>query len=365
MRLSALAREIWATAWASKVSSALTVAVAAAMCFAALVTVGRSASAAADVAARMEQAGARRLSVVDTRGQGFVNQRTLAVVRGLSTVESANALGVPFDVVNGAIGRGGVRVPAWPVLGEAADAVDVVRGRPPQPGEALVSVTMLDELNLAEPVGYLASPDGLAQFPIVGAFATRAPFDDLAAGAVVAGGSDTAGRELRVVIDRVTSARATVRSVLEVLAPVEQDGVALESPTGLAQMARQLEEQMSGNGRSLLLLILGVGGFFVAAVTLADVLIRRRDLGRRRTLGITRTDLTALVSGRALVTALIGAVVGCTAAVVTNLVAVGIATPPDFAVAVGVLATLTAGLSSLLPAFYATRLDPVNVMRTP
>jgi hypothetical protein len=66
------------------------------------------------------------------------------------------------------------------------------------------------------------------------------------------------------------------------------------------------------------------------------------------------------------------------AAVVTNLVAVGIATPPDFAVAVGVLATppdfavavgvlatLTAGLSSLLPAFYATRLDPVNVMRTP
>jgi len=122
---------------------------------------------------------------------------------------------------------------------------------------------------------------------------------------------------------------------------------------------------MSGNGRSLLLLILGVGGFFVAAVTLADVLIRRRDLGRRRTLGITRTDLTALVSGRALVTALIGAVVGCTAAVVTNLVAVGIATPAGFAVAVGVLATLTAGLSSLLPAFYATRLDPVNVMRTP
>ena len=53
------------------------------------------------------------------------------------------------------------------------------------------------------------------------------------------------------------------------------------------------------------------------------------------------------------------------AAVVTNLVAVGIATPAGFAVAVGVLATLTAGLSSLLPAFYATRLDPVNVMRTP
>ena len=40
-----------------------------------------------------------------------------------------------------------------------------------------------------------------------------------------------------------------------------------------------------------LLLILGAGAFFVSIVVLADVLIRRRDLGRRRTLGIGRGDL--------------------------------------------------------------------------
>lgn len=101
MRLRALLREAWATAWAAKVSSILTVVVVMAMCLAALVTVGRSAAAAFDVADRMEQEGARRLSVVDTRDGGFVNARTLAVVRHVSSVESADALGAPFDAVNG------------------------------------------------------------------------------------------------------------------------------------------------------------------------------------------------------------------------------------------------------------------------
>lgn len=106
MRLRALLREAWATAWAAKVSSILTVVVVMAMCLAALVTVGRSAAAAFDVADRMEQEGARRLSVVDTRDGGFVNARTLAVVRHVSSVESADALGAPFDAVNGLIGPG-------------------------------------------------------------------------------------------------------------------------------------------------------------------------------------------------------------------------------------------------------------------
>lgn len=251
MRLKALAREAWAMTWAARVSSALIVVVVAAMCFASIVTVGRSASAAADVAARMEQAGARRLSVTDTRDGGFVNARTLGVVREVSTVESATALGTPFDATNGVIGSGGVRVPTWPVLGGVDEAVTLVRGRWPQPGEALVSVAQVRTLNLAEPVGYLTSADGVTQYPIVGAFTPQAAFDDLAAGAIVAAAPDATGRELRVVIDDVTSAGPTVGSILAVLAPSDPQGVQVDSPTALAQTARDLNAQMSGFGRTL------------------------------------------------------------------------------------------------------------------
>ena len=121
--------------------------------------------------------------------------------------------------------------------------------------------------------------------------------------------------------------------------------------------------ELAGLGRSLLLLILGAGAFFVAIVVLADVLIRRRDLGRRRTLGIGRADLVLLVAVRTAAPAVLGAVVGAGtgyAVVVGQGGALGL----DFVAGVAVLAALTAVAASLLPAAFAAFRDPVRVMRT-
>lgn len=346
MKPLSLLRESLVAAAAAKVSSLLTIAVVAAMCCASLLTVGRSASAAAEVAARMERAGARRLSVVDTASAGFVNSRTLAVVEDMSTVETANALGSPFDAVNGATGTGGERIPTWPVIGRIDSAVRIERGRMPQTGEALVSTMVLDRLGLAQPAGFLATPDGLVQYPIVGSFSPKAPFEDLQAGALVPASADTVGRELRVVVDNIASASSTVSAIISTLSPPDPMEVRIESPTAIAETARDLNAQMTGYGRQLLLLILGVGGFFVAAVVLADVLIRRRDLGRRRTLGITRSDLATVVTSRTLAVAILGATIGCIAGWAVNN-NIGSPTPAAFTAAVGVLAALGATMASI------------------
>jgi len=125
-----------------------------------------------------------------------------------------------------------------------------------------------------------------------------------------------------------------------------------------------VSDQLAGFGRSLLLMILGVGGLFVAAVVLADVLVRRRDLGRRRTLGITRGDLTALVTIRAAISAALGALLGATAGMIT-CTRIGYTPSISFTTAIAILAVLTAATAALAPAAYAARLDPVAVMRTP
>lgn len=312
----------------------------------------------------MEQAGARRLSVIDLKHGGFVNDRTLGVVRGLSTVESASAVGVPFDGVNGVVGAGGVKVPVWPVLGDVAQVSTVVRGRVPQSGEALVSTGVLRSLNLTDPVGYLTSTDGLRQYPIVGSFTPLPPFEEFAAGAIVAAPDGSLGRELRVVIDDIAATRATVSTIMGVLAPADPEGVRIESPTGTARTAQDVNAKLAGFGRTLLLLILGAGGLFVAAVVLSDVLIRRRDLGRRRTLGITRADLVALAVTRTLFATAIGSIVGCSTGWAINWFT-GSPTPVDFVVAVGVLGSGVAALAALVPAVHAARLDPVRVMHTP
>lgn len=364
MRITSLLREALATTWAAKVASALVVAVVAGMCFASVATVGRSASAVSDVTERLEAAGARRLTVVDTKRQGFVNESTLGVINAIDTVESAHALGTPFDTVNGAIGAGGAKVPVWGLLGDMSTAVNLVRGRPPAEGEAIISVETQRRLLLAEPVGYLTTINGVRQFPIVGAYEADPALDKLDAGALVNVADNEMSPELVVTISSTAAAAATVQAVLSVLAPPAQDDVAVESPTGLAATARQLEADLANQGRSLLLLILGAGGLFVAAVVLADVLVRRRDLGRRRTLGVTRTDLVAMVTVRCVTTGALGACVGTVAAVITNRV-IGYDTPLQFALGVATLGLLVAAVAAIPPALYASRLDPVDVMRVP
>ncbi|MFT3860049.1 ABC transporter permease [Micropruina sp.] len=366
MRRRALFREIIAATWAARVPSALIVIVAGMMCFTAIVTVGRSAAAAREVAARLEQAGARRMSVTDGGGLGLINARTVAAVQSLSTVETADALGAPFDATNGIVGPGGQRVPVWPVLGgDVSRVVNLVWGRAPRRGEALVSVDVLDQLRLSAPVGYLTAVNDDAQYPIVGVYRARPVFEDLNTGAVLAPIEPVVGRELRVVVTGVASASNTVSAVLSILAPPpEAQGIYVDAPTVLADTARDINTQLAGTGRALLLLILAAGGFFVAAVVLADVLVRRRDLGRRRTLGVSRADLIGLVAGRAILTATVGSLIGCIAGWTMNQ-SIGSETPIDFTVGVGVLAVVSAGMAVLGPAWYAARLDPVAVMRTP
>ena len=362
MRIAGIVREALTSAWASKVPSLLVAVVSAAMCFAALVTVGQSAANQAAVQASLAGAGGRTLIVRDMFGAGFINLRTLSEVAGLSSVDTAIGLGGTFDSTNGKIGPGGTLVSTWPVYGDLSKTVKLLQGRWPNPGEALITAPAQAALGLVAPVGYLAA--GASQYPIVGLCAPRDGFDDFATGAVVNGNSATPAVELRVVITSINAAPVTQTAVLQILAPPDPGGVSVQSPLGLSELNQAVGNQLAGFGRSLLLMILGVGGLFVAAVVLADVLVRRRDLGRRRTLGITRGDLTAFVTLRAAISAAIGAAIGSTTGMIVCS-RIGYTPTTSFAIAIAALATLTAAIAALAPAAYAARLDPVSVMRTP
>lgn len=363
MRLSELLREAGRAAWGARVSSLLTLLVAAAMCFSAIATVGQTAAAAAAVERSMQDAGSRQLTIVDAKREGFITPRTGRATAGLSTVEQVTLLATPVDVVNGGIGPGSGKVPLWPVLSDVTEMGELVRGRWPGPGEALVTTQTQLALGLEDPVGLVSSPDGLHRYSIVGRIEPAAQFADLAGGVIAVPPAPQPGREMRVLIDDVSNASATVRTVLTILSPEDPTGVQVASPSSLAATALQLDAEMSGFGRTLLLLILAVGGFFVATVVLADTLIHRRDLGRRRTLGISRTDLTLLVVLRTSLSATLGAGLGSTASVLMNA-ALGSPTPFSFAGAVGVLAVLVAATAALGPAWSAAMRDPVRVMRT-
>lgn len=338
--------------------------VVAAMCFAAILTVGRQAAIEADIAEELSGPAARTLSVTDTSGEGLNAQACVDVLSGVSGVSAVIGRGIPTDVVNGALGDGASKVAAVELLGPVETSVEITVGRAPRSGEIIVPEGMLDDLRLEEPAGYLEAADG-RQWSVVGAFRPKPAFEDLSSTAVAIQGRnyDTTIQQITVVAESAESTAAVRDTALAIL-DVDPETANISTPSAASSTVQSVTGELAGYGRELLFLIVGVGAFFVAVVVLADVLIRQRDLGRRRTLGITRSALIAVVGLRTCAPAILGSLIGAAGGQIVMVVQNN-PVPWDFIVAVPMLAVITATLICLAPASYAANRDPVTVMRKP
>ena len=359
-------REALATAWAAKVPSALVTFLVATMCAATLATVGRTAAAEEQLLARLDSAGSRVLVVADAKGDGLISPTIVDQAAHLSTTERAVGTLIPVDVVNGAVGQGATRVPAWGVHGDLSGVARLTSGRWPGPGEAVVTGAAMDRLGMDAPVGWVAqaSTTVVDDWAVVGSFAPREPFGDYGTGVLYVAPEGRALDSLHVVLTAADVAQAAQGQVLRLIDPPAPDAVTVTSPVSLAELQGQVAGDLATFGRTLLLGVLGGGALLVAIVTLADVLVRRKDLGRRRALGATRGGIVTLVVLRTLGPAVLGALLGT---------ALGIwltgrydAIPPwSFTGGTATLALLAAVVAAVPPALYAATRDPVRVLRTP
>ena len=361
MRPQLLFAEGLRATWAQKVPSALTVIVVALMCLTALSTVGRATANDRELAASLDGAGARLLTVTDGGGLGVVSSAVLGVVQQIEGVELAVALSSPKDVHNGVV-SGGAPVPLWEISDVSA-VVSVQDGRVPRPGEGTINAEIQQKLSLAHPAGFVEARDQ-SQYPIVSGATVLAGFEDLEAGVLVQGYESTSYTQLRVVIADVQEVPSVQRAVLSAFGPVDPTKLTVESPQALNVVSELVHGQLSRYNQSLLAMIMGVGALFIAIVVFSDVLLHRRDLGRRRALGATRADLSMLTVVRTMIPAAMGAILGTAAASIIFL-ARDIVLPWDLTVAIGWLAVVTSGLAAAAPAIWASMRDPVSVLRTP
>lgn len=366
MRFFSLLREALSTAWANKVPTALVVLLVGVMCATTLATVGRTAAAEQQVADRLDAAGSRLLVVTDTRGGELISPAVVDQTHGLSVTERAVGVQIPVDVVNKVVGAGGTRVPAWGVDGDLSEVLTLTAGRWPGPGEALVSADAQVALGMDDPIGAVgvASTTQVGDYSVVGAFEAREPFSQYAAGLVIAAEPGTPSDSLYVVVTDSAAAAVAQSAVIGLVDPPEFDSISVDSPVALAELQAEVAADLGTFGRTLLLGVLGAGALLVAIVVLADVLVRRKDLGRRRALGATRGTIVAMVITRTLLPALLGAGIG-TAAGLWAADRFAAIPPWQFTTGTAILAVLAAIISAVLPALYAATRDPVRVLRTP
>lgn len=362
MRPWELLREVGAATRAQRVPAAMVAALTAIMCAAAIGTVGRATRAEQEVRDRLESAGSRVAVLRDAKNAAVLPGLLVRQSSALDLVERAIGLTAPVDASTGALGGGGVPVAAWGMVGSPTEAVTLREGRLPQVGEALASEAAVRRLGLVQHVGWVLV--GQREVSVVGVYAARAPFDVLSSGMVILEPDTTSLASLHVVARRADQAELMTRLVTGLAQPPTGDALTIESPATLSQVQRQVAGDLGSYSHGLLLLVMGVGALLITIVVLADVLVRRRDLGRRRALGASRTAIVAIVTMRALLAALFGASVGTGASMA--LAARGDVMPPlTFGVATAILAVLVATSAAIAPAAYAARRDPVSVLRTP
>ena len=143
--------------------------------------------------------------------------------------------------------------------------------------------------------------------------------------------------------------------------------------------ARPMTDVMARSVASRRLNVLIIGAFALLAIVLAavgvygvmayDVLQRTREIGIRVALGASRSSVLSLVLLQGMRLVLIGAVLGLAVAALLSGSVAGLlfeVAPRDVAVfaSVALLLTAAGALASYIPAWRATRVDPLSALRT-
>jgi ABC-type antimicrobial peptide transport system permease subunit len=143
--------------------------------------------------------------------------------------------------------------------------------------------------------------------------------------------------------------------------------------------ARPMEEVMARSVANRKLNVLIIGAFGLLAIVLAtvgiygvmayDVLQRTREIGIRVALGAQRSSVRALILRQGMALVASGAAIGlAAAALLTGSMSSLLfeVTPRDLVVfgSVAVMLSLAGAIASYIPAWRATRLDPLRALRT-
>ncbi|WP_354512584.1 FtsX-like permease family protein [Paenarthrobacter sp. 4246] len=351
-----------------KITSTMLTVVMAGMCMAVLLTAGRTAGVEQEVLKSIDSAGTRSVIIRGDPDSGL-NASVLTRIKSLEGVEWAGAFSSAVDARNAQI-LDGNPVPVRELfttdlryLGlDSAWAVE---------DTAFASSDAVAHLGMVEASGGLLAVEASRAYGLGGNM--RVPdFLEFMEPLVLVPGSPederwrTSPVGLLVVVakraDLVVPVAATVAALLGV---EDINKVSLETSEQLAALQSVVQQRLSSYSNGLVMGIFLVTAVLVAAVFSTLVLIKRKEFGRRRALGATRTFISNLLICQSAVMSLAGSVLGSVvSAFVLSLD--GAPQPPiKFYCALVVIALLLGAFAVMLPAVIASYRDPVRELRVP
>jgi len=364
-RSTALLHEGILTARAQPVATITATLVVAMVCFVVLVTTGRTAAAERAVIASIDSVGTRLVTATDSTGSAGIHPSAVDDVAALEGVTWALGLGPAEDVAN-ADRPSAIGTPMRSYVGPLPDEVALTAGRLPRaPGEAVAGARAGAALGLLDGVGAVTSAG--ARVAVVGQVALDGPLATLDGSVLRLAEPDTdlPLRYVYVVVDHADQAPDLALAVEAVLPVAEPSALEIETSAGVLALRDVVAGTLGASARQLMAGVLGVGLVLTTVTMLGAVAARRRELGRRRALGASRSAVVVLVLAQSAVAAVVGAVIGTAAGLAVVRLILDATPSAGFVLGVAALALLVTLAGSAPPALAAALRDPVRILRVP
>jgi putative ABC transport system permease protein len=351
--------EAFRSAAAQPVASSVVALIVAGVCAVILSTTGQTVKAEQDVLSRIDDAGTRSIIITDISGTAAITSAAVDRLNQLEGVEWAIGLGPARDV-RSAGNPGGNPAAIRTFYGYLPSQVDTTAEA--EPGQVITGPDAQQTLGFIAPYGGVI---GETDYAVVGGFVARDPLAFLSRSLLLA--TDDAGvlRSLHILVTEPSFVGSVTDAALTLIAAQDPISVGVETSQTLADVRAAVQGELGRYGRQLVTLTLTAGLVLTALAVYSAVTSRRRDFGRRRALGASRSYIIELVATQTVLPAFTGAILGISVTAIILTATTGVTSDPTFAFAIGLLAILTAVIAAIPPAVVAAYRDPVRVLRVP
>ncbi|QHC54508.1 hypothetical protein GSU10_01755 [Rathayibacter tanaceti] len=329
-----------------------------------VLTAGRTQALEAAVISQVDEASSRAvvLSLGDDAGVKLDVSNTLGAVRGVSWV---GAFGAAVDAENGLV-PGGRRVTVRTLSSHAAGEDLLPRDQNPSSTVALASEEALKTLGFDTASGFIVTSTG-EEVSIGGKITPPSYLADLEPLILVRGlQADTELASIIIVVaTRAADVPALAATLPLLVGANDARAVTVKSSAAVELLRTGVQSELAtSTSVSVSLALLG-GGLLVTLLVMSNVVLRRRDYGRRRALGASRGFVVGLICLECLCAAVPGALIGTTGSYLL-LSWNGVPVPDSkFAFATIILGLIISVLSTIPPALVAANRDPIAELRVP
>ena len=361
-------REAIVAVAAQRVFAVLMLLVMAGSTFVILATAGRSAAAQGAVLGRIDAQGTRTITVSAKGVQAGLTTQTVDQLSRLRTVEAVVGFGPVTDATAAALPEGtrvGVRLAYGGLDGQPLfqpERTTAARVVWTSPASAQV-------LGLPRGRGALRIVDGpellVGRSLEVPAFLTG--FEPLTVQPADRATLHTPAPLSTIVVLARTpqDVDSLTHAVRGLLVDVPPDGASVETSSAMAELRAAVSGELTRQSRGIVLGLLAAAASATVLNVWGMVLLRRKDLGRRRALGATRLTIVLLIVTQVLAVSLVGALAGVAGGTAWLRHSGGQQPAWSYSLAVATVLVAAAAAGAAVPAGVAARRDPLRELRVP